>query len=366
MNANCVNVLNKTVSNVCKLDVIVKENTEDIEFLFKYADFNKKLLLSLLSNPVVFDTYLVKYEVSPKFAENYLLEYLLYSIINFLNTNYRENYYLLVKSIEDVPLPWRKYNIEVPSVIQISLIQPNVKEIIEIFDSIKTNTFTEFRPVLAYMDVKYGPINVHSLTIAILYYLVQNPELYYENIQQVPLPSSEFSESYKQLQSNVIIAQQNSLTDLVNKYKDLKLNVKNVIESVNTYIKKGYDAVWENYRIQSINNPFYPKPTIHDVYVSALDQFLFDNHLKILDNGDVIQYGNSKDIYRNQSVKLNEESLAEKSDNFTNYSVGLVDRFKMYNGNTETTNLVENTNSSELIEDQIRKIMELSDIDNNA
>ena len=45
MKANCVNVLNKTVSNVCKLENQLNTNTQNIEFLMKYI---KKILLFML------------------------------------------------------------------------------------------------------------------------------------------------------------------------------------------------------------------------------------------------------------------------------------------------------------------------------
>lgn len=291
MNANCVNVLNKTVSNVCRLDEVVKNNVEDIEFLFKYCNFNKNLLLSMLGCKVEIDTFVYQYDISNAFATNYLLEYLLYSVINYLNANVKENYYILVRCENDIPSPWKKCDISIPSVLEIGLVQPNKNDIIEIFDSIKTNTFIEFQPVVSWMNLKFGKKDVYSLVIAVLYYLVAMPILAYNKEYSLEIKGKNICQAYENLQESNA-REFNDLRRLVNKYSNLELNVTTVIDTVKVYIKKGYEAALEDYKLRSVNDPYLPKPTIHQIYVAALDLFLEDNHLKITGNGDVIQYGN--------------------------------------------------------------------------
>ena len=94
MNANCVNVLNKTVSDVCFLDKNVKQNTDDIEFLFKYMQFTKNLQLAYLGCDVQINACVCSFPIQSCFIKDKLLEFYLkvFYLIFFLVHQNKNNF----------------------------------------------------------------------------------------------------------------------------------------------------------------------------------------------------------------------------------------------------------------------------------
>ena len=84
MKASCVNVLNKTVSTVCKLENQILSNTDNISFLNKYLNFNKNLLLSIMGNNIEMNVDMVHYSLDPSFIKNKQLKLFILGILKYL------------------------------------------------------------------------------------------------------------------------------------------------------------------------------------------------------------------------------------------------------------------------------------------
>jgi len=284
MKANCVNILNKTVSNVCLLDTTVADNTNNIEFLFKYMNFNKNLQLANLGCNIQICSCVNSYKIQPCFINDQLLQFFLTGILDYLNSLNKENYYFIAKNMNDIPSIWRNNSYCFPCVIEIGLIECDKNILTKIIDATKSQNFSELIPVINYLQNKY--CSLPSYTLAILQFLTKMPDINLQKCFKQSLSKTEICKAYEQL-----IAKNNETHDilccLIKQYKGVH-NTQGILDALVYYLRKGYDVAVAEYKQKSFNDPFYPYPTQQDFIKTARNLFLEDNHLEINDCGRLI------------------------------------------------------------------------------
>ena len=280
MNPNCVNILNKTVFEVCKLENQVYQNTSDIEFILKFLNFNKNLLLSQSGSQVSISSFLTQFHIDLSFSKDCLIKKFIIGILNHLNENNKENYYLLIESYNDIPRDFRNLDIKVPSIIQISLVQPEQSELVSLLDSIKNGDLGKLSPIINKLSELFNDIN--SFTLAILQFLIKSPEITYFKENKINLSGKYISKSYDELNSCKI----NNTLKISNLFFK-NIQIKNVLDTTNLYIQKGYEQVQINFKEKSFNDPFFPQPNPTDYLIQALNKFLSDHNLGINNNGTI-------------------------------------------------------------------------------
>ena len=281
MKANCVNVLNKTVSSVCKLENQVQTNTQNIDRILKQLNFNKNLMLSLTGTDVKIKTTVQQYSIDPRFVENRLLNLFILGIISYLNTNLEENYYLLIENSANIPNGMS--NIHVPSIIQVSLVYPNKSELVSLLDSIKSGNFSKLSSVI---DLLHS--NFHNPTIytsSILFFLSNLPEINFFKESEFIINGYSVSKTYEDLNNKT-----KNVKNLMMSSMNQKINEKNIIDNLNYYIKKGQEFSQNEYKNKSHNDPYYPHPDTQTYMKTALDLFLKENNLALIKNGEIINY----------------------------------------------------------------------------
>lgn len=283
MKANCVNVLNKTVSAVCKLENQVESNSLNIAFVKKYINFNKNLLLSIMGTSVKMDVSVLQYSIDSSLVNDTLNKQFIMGIINYLNTNVDENYYLLIESYSDIPLDFKNINIQVPSIIQISLVESNLSELPNLLDSVKKGEINKLGPVVDYLSNTNSDINSYSL--AILRYLAASPEVYFSKESNVSIKGTNIGKTYEDL-SEFRNVNNRRLSEIL--YRNIE--IKNVLDTVNFYIKRGQEVVFSNFKDKSFNDPFYPHPTRDEYLNASVRIFLEEHNLEIDRNGNIFQY----------------------------------------------------------------------------
>jgi len=281
MKANCVNVLNKTVSNVCKLENQLNTNTQNIEFLMKYINFNKNLLLSLMGSNVKISTTISHYSIDKDFVKNKFLKLFILGILAYLNTNADENYYILVESYSDIPSLANNLNVAVPSIIQVSLVQSELSELPSLLDAIKSGSLNKLVPIIDNLSkISNDPA---SYTIAILYYIYKSPEFNFYKESTSILNGHSINKAYEDL-----VNMRNESDEKIKNLFVKNINPKNILDNVNNYIRKGQEKVTQEYKDKSHNDPFYPVPTTANFVKAGLDIFLEENYLTINNQGELI------------------------------------------------------------------------------
>ena len=337
MNSSCINILNKTVNQVCSLEKDVHDNSKNIDFLEKYCAFNKNLILASLGCNVTLDYNIYSYSLSKCFLNNHLYQYLLYVILNYLNNNNKENYFFVVTDKTDLPEELK--NVCVPSLLQISLIEGESCIIPQIFKEIKDLDFDELSNIT---NLKCQ--NLSSLTISILKYLCCPAEICYIKCCSKTLSKDEICPFYDFLlktKKDVCLEMQY----FIDKYKSLCLNVVNPVEGTKHYINYARDTLEKNYNEKSFNNPFYPKYNVHDILCEAYKLFLCDNNL------DVDCYGNVT-----QCDEPAEPGEPSEPSELSDY------KFTMTSINERTfSNIFTESSPDESIESKIRELLELTE-----
>lgn len=345
MKANCVNVLNKTVSNVCILDNKVQENCQNIDFLFKYSAFNKNLQLANLGCNVKICSCVYSYNLQPCFVNDQLLLFFLVGILDYLNSLNKENYYFIAKNIDDIPELWRQHSYCFPCVVEIGLIECDKNTLTNIIDSTKCQNFTDLIPVVNYLQNKY--CNLPSYTLAILQFLTKMPDINLQKCFNQQLLKNQICEAYDQL-NNLNTETHDLLCCLISKYKRC-YNVQNILDSVIFYIKKANMVVNAEYKEKSFNDPFYPQPTLHQVYKTARDLFLKDNHLEIDECGNITENCEPFEPYEPFEP-------SEPSDYVITTYRNVLD--------VNTTNNM--TESEEMVEMKIKQLLELTETETDT
>lgn len=352
MKANCVNVLNKTVNNVCLLDNIVKENTQDIEFLFKYMDFNKNLQLANLGCCVNICTCIFSYCLQPCFIKDQLLQFFLVGILDYLNSLNKENYFFIAKNSDDIPELWRNHCFNYPCVVQIGLIECDKFILPRIIDATKAQNFSDIIPVLHYLQSTY--CNLPQYTLAFLQFLTKMPDINLDKSYKQTLCKSDICKGYEELQEEKLKTHK-LLCCFIKEYK-WHYNVQGILDAVLFYIKKATEALAFEYKQKSFNDPFYPTPTQHDVFKTARNLFLENNNLIINDCGYLVH--NSEPFEPNEPNEPYEPS--EPSN-----SIYPIQTYRQINNDTTTTDQSK-LDSETLVEMKIKKLLELTDTETEA
>lgn len=346
MKANCVNVLNKTVYNVCNLDNAVADNTANIDFLFKYMNFNKNLQLANLGCNVQICSCVYSYHLQPCFINDQLLQFFLVGILDYLNSLNKENYYFIAKNSNDIPEIWRNHNYCFPCVVEIGLIECDKSTLTNIIDCTKNQNFKELSPVIKYLQNKY--CNLPSFTLAILQFLTKMPDINLQKCFQQSLNKTQICNAYETL-----LSKNNQTHDLlcclIKQYKH-NYNLNNILETVIHYINKATTVVNNLYKEKSFNDPFYPYPTQHDVYKTARNLFLEDNHLEIDDCGRLI---NCEPFEPYEPYEP-----SEPSDYVITTYRNIMD--------IDSTTSDNRIDSEELVEMKIKKLLELTDTETDT
>jgi len=277
MKANCVNVLNKTVNNVCKLENQINTNTSNIEFTMKYLNFNKSLLLSLHGARVNIPVHIQKYSIEPSFLNDNVLKQFILSILNHFNNNSKENYYILAESLNDLPLFVK--NVKIPSIIQVSLVEADKSGLITFLDSIRTGHLNKLGQVVDYLSSNFDDVN--SFALAILHYLDVSPEITYNQELIVQLHGNGISSTYDELN-----LAKDDINKKISRLLVKNIEIKNVLDTVNIYIRRGQEEIIQDFKNKSHNDPFYPQPATTDFIKKAKNLFLEDNNLD-LKNGEL-------------------------------------------------------------------------------
>jgi len=271
MNPNCVNILNKTVNNVCKLENQVLTNTQNIEFIMKYINFNKSLLLSLHGTNNKIPVTVQHYLINPLFTSDNLLKEFILGVLEDFNKNDSENYYYLIESSRDVPFLIK--NVSFPSIIQISLVDSDKSGLISFLDSIKAGNINKLSTVVETLTSKISEPN--SFVLAILHYLDKSPDISFHKETKVSLIGNNISSTYDEL-SRLKDEQHSKIASLSSR----SFPVKNILDTVNIYLSKGKDSMVANYKAKSHNDPFYAPPTTADFIHAAKKIFLEDSSLE--------------------------------------------------------------------------------------
>ena len=284
MKASCVNVLNRTVSNVCMLDDNVAKNTSDIQFLFSYMNFNKKLQLANLGCNVSIESCVCFYKVQKCFVNDQLLQYFLVGILQYLNSLQRESYWFLACDEDSVPERWRKHCMHYPAVVQISMIECDKTILTKILDATRNQNFTEIMPVVNYIQNNYCHYNSYSL--ALFQFMAKNPDLCLCKCCNVCIYKDDICSAY----SDLLDIQKNTKKTFccfMDEYRRIK-SCRNILDTITYYLKKAIIELTQIYKQKSYNNPYYPYPSQQDFIAYARDLFLEDNHLGIDECGHLI------------------------------------------------------------------------------
>ena len=345
MNANCVNVLNKTVSDVCFLDKNVKENTENIEFLFKYMNFTKNLQLAYLGCNVQIEACVCYFPIQTCFTRDKLLEFYLTGILEYLNNEYYENYYFIATNPSDIPILFRSLSFQYPCVVEIGLISCDKYKLVNIIDSTKSQDYSSLKKVVLYLQETLH-CNLPQYALAILQVLTKMPDINLKKCDIKILTASTICEAYASLQE-VKKDTHELFCELVNQYKR-HYTTNTVIEAVMFYVKKANDILYLEYKQKSFNNPFISPPTQHDVFEKARDLFLEANDLEINNCGIFV------DSEPNEPNEPNEPS--EPSD-----PSDLGEQYYNVKNTFDYTQLNNNQSIDYLIENKIRKLLEMTE-----
>ena len=284
MKANCVNVLNKTVNEVCLLENKVNTNIDDIQFLYKYINFNNKLQLANLGCKVQICSCVIYYSIDNCFVYDHLLRFFLYGILDYLNSLNKENYYILARSKDDVPELWRDFNYSFPSVIQIGLIECDNCSLTNIIDSTKSQDFNPISKVINYLNDKY--CNVSSYILAIFQVLAKQPDINICKCFKKPIENKQICEAFNELQKSREETK-SGLCKSLNEY-DICIKLTSILNTIIYYINKATLEVNKEYKIKSFNDPFYPKPSNCDILIKARDLFLEDKNICIDNCGRLV------------------------------------------------------------------------------
>jgi hypothetical protein len=347
MNANCVNVLNKTVSDVCFLDKNVKENTDDIEFLFKYMNFTKNLQLAYLGCNVKIDACVCSFPIQTCFTQDKLLEFYLVGILEYLNNEYYENYYFIATNPSDIPILFRSSSFQYPCVVEIGLISCDKYKLVNIIDSTKAQDYSILKKVVLYLQEALQ-CNLPQYALAILQLLTKMPDIHLKKCDTKTLTSNTICEAYSSLQELKKDTRE-LFCNLVNQYKR-HYTTNTVIEAVMFYVKKASDILYFEYKQKSFNNPFISPPTQHDIFEKARDLFLQANDLEINNCGIFI------DSEPNEPNEPNEPSEPSDPSDFGD----------LYLKQKNTFNYIENFEKNDAyvdssIENKIKKLLEMTE-----
>jgi len=349
MNANCVNVLNKTVSDVCLLDKNVHENTEDIEFLFKYMDFNKNLLLAYLGCNVQITACVCSFPIQTCFIKDKLLEFYLVAILEYLNNLKRENYYFIANNPSDIPILFRNNTFQYPCVVEIGLISCDKYKLITIIDSTKAQDYSSLKDVVLYLQNTLH-CNIPQYALAILQFLTKMPDIHLQKCVNQNITANNICQIYSSLQE--LKKETNDLfCSLVNQYKR-HYTTNTVIEAVIFYIKKASDILYLEYKQKSFNNPFVSPPTQHDIFEKARDLFLEANNLEINNCGIFI------DSEPNEPNEPNEPS--DPSD-ILSLNFSYFNNIKEINDNENVGPILD-----ENIENKLKKLLEMTETETDS
>jgi len=340
MNANCVNVLNKTVSDVCLLDKNVKQNTDDIEFLFKYMEFTKNLQLAYLGCDVKINACVCSFPIQTWFIKDKLLEFYLVSILEYLNNQNYENYYFIATNPSDIPVLFRNGSFQYPCVVEIGFISCDKYKLVSIIDSIKSQDYSTLKDIVIYLqETLFG--NIPQYALAILQFLTKSPDIYLQKCDTKSLSSRTISQAYSSLQA----AKKEShelFFSLVNQYKRY-YTTNTIIESVTFYIKKASDILYLEYKQKSFNNPFISPPTQHDIFEKARNLFLEANDLEINNYGIFVDFEPNEPNEPSEPSDLSEIYLNTKT-------------ITQFDDDAKTE-----TNIDFLIENKIKKLLEMTE-----
>ena len=343
MNANCVNVLNKTVSDVCLLDKNVKNNTDDIDFLFKYMQFTKNLQLAYLGCDVQINACVCSFPIQSCFIKDKLLEFYLVGILEYLNNQHYENYYFIANSSSDIPALFRNGSFQYPCVVEIGLISCDRYKLVSIVDTTKAQDYSSLKDVVLYLQETLH-CNIPQYALAILQLLTKSPDIYLQKCDTKVLTSGTICQAYSSLQA-VKKETHDLFCSLVNQYKH-HYTMNSVIETVIFYVKRASDILYLEYKQKSFNNPFFSPPTQHEIFEKARDLFLDENSLEINNCGLFV---NSGPYEPNEPNEPSEPS--DLSEIYLNTKVHLVN---FDDAKTET-------NIDFLIENKIKKLLEMTE-----
>ena len=309
MNANCVNVLNRTVSDVCNLDKKINKNTEDIEFLLKYMDFTKNLQLAHLGCNVQILASISSFYIQPLFINNKLIKFYLFGILEYLNNQNKENYYFIANNNNDIPIFFKNNDYKFPCIVEIGLISSEKYKLISIIDTTKAQDYSSLKDVIDYLqnNLEY---NIPQYSRGILEFLINMPDIYLHNNTTKYIMSNNISKIYSSLQD---IKKENKKVFLllINQYKNNYLS-NNIIESITFFVKKASDTLYLEYKQKSFNNPFIDPPTQTNIFEKALDLFMKFNNLES-DNISEEPYEPNEPNEPNEPKDLN-----ESDNNFIN------------------------------------------------
>ena len=345
MNANCVNVLNRTVSDVCILDKNVKQNTDDIEFLFKYMQFTKNLQLAYLGCDVQINACVCSFPIQTCFIKDKLLEFYLVGIFEYLNNQHYENYYFIANSSSDIPILFRNGSFNYPCVVEIGLISCDKYKLVSIVDTTKAQDYSELKNVVLYLQETLH-CNIPQYALAILQVVTKSPDIYLQKCDTKTLTSSTICQAYASLQT-VKKETHDLFCSLVNQYKH-HYTTNTVIETVIFYVKRASDILYLEYKQKSFNNPFFPPPTQHEIFEKARNLFLEENDLEINNCGIFINSGPYEPNEPNEPSEPSEPS--DLNDLYLN-----VRNVVEYNKNKTETNI------DFLIENKIKKLLEMTE-----
>ena len=354
MNANCVNVLNKTVSDVCLLDKNVKQNTENIEFLFKYMDFTKNLQLAYLGCDVQISACICSFPIQSCFIKDKLLEFYLVGILEYLNNLNNENYYFIATNSSDIPILFRNYTFQYQCVVEIGLISCDKYKLVSIIDTTKAQDYTYLKDVVLYLQETLH-CNIPQYALAILQFLTKMPDIHLQKCVNQILTSNNICQAYASLQ--VVNKETHELfCSLVNQYKH-HYTTNTVIEAVMYYIKRATDILYMEYKQKSFNNPFVSPPTQHEIFEKARDLFLEANDLEINNCGIFVNSGPYEPNEPNEPNEPSEPSASDMNNLYMN-----VKKLYEFNDNYSTDNDNKNDiNFDEIIESKIKKLLDMTE-----